>query len=191
MAMNRKFFEMREEERQLALLNNSNFDIVDDGRLSDHHMWTVRIVGGVDAGKMLVHEDVVREARDFNEAMDRWDKKKRAKAKRAAAQRAAAEVAAASSSSSAADPDEELKAKLDALGEKRRRIDAEEADVQAELEKNAKKRRIQAELDAADAKAKTEEADAKAKTEEAQAANARAAAAAAERDRLRAELESA
>ena len=184
MAMNRKFFEIREEERQLALLNNSNFDIVDDGRLSDHHMWTVRIVGGVDASKMLVHEDVVREAEGYAEAMDRWDKKKRAKAKRAAAQRAAAEVAAASSSSSAADPDEELKAKLDALGEKRRRIDAEEADVQAELEKRAKKRRIQAELDAADAKAKTEEAAA-------QAAQARAAAAAADRDRLRAELESA
>ena len=191
MAMNRKFFEIREEERQLALLNNSNFDIVDDGRLSDHHMWTVRIVGGVDAGKMLVHEDVVREAEGYAEAMDRWDKKKRAKAKRAAAQRAAAEVAAASSSSSAADPDEELKAKLDALGEKRRRIDAEEADVQAELEKRAKKRRIQAALDAADAKAKTEEAAAQAAADRAAAQAAAARAAAAERDRLRAELESA
>ena len=29
-------YDHREEERQLQLLNNSNWDIVDDGRLSEH-----------------------------------------------------------------------------------------------------------------------------------------------------------
>ena len=82
----------------------------------------------------------------------------------------AASASSSSSAAAAADPDEDLKAKRDALRDKRRRLDAEEAAVQAELEKRAKKRCIQAALDAAEA---------------------RAAAAAAECDRLRAELESA
>ena len=219
----------QEEAKQLRMLNNSNWDIVDDGKLSEHHMWTVRFVGG-HTGEMEVHEDVVREAEGFEEAMVRFEARKRAKAKRVAKKRARAarasdgsdetpaaaaaqealpvveglpvkaEMAAASpaspatvvtpaasasssssssssSSAAAADPDEELKAKRDELREKRRRIDAEDAAIQAELDKRAKKRKIQTTLDAAEDKAKT--------------AAAALDAAKAEVDRLRAELEKA
>lgn len=179
-------YDFAEELRLKELLNTYNFNIVDDGKLSEHHMWAVRILSGPRAGEVIeVHEDVVRETDGFDEAMNRFEaRKRRSKAKRAATQRAQVAAAASSSSSSAADSDEELKAKRDALREKRRRLDAEEAAVQAELEKRAKKRRIQAALDAAaDAKAKADAAAAQAAADQ--------AAAAAEVDRLRAELESA
>ena len=79
----------QEEAKQLRMLNNSNWDIVDDGKLSEHHMWTVRFVGG-HTGEMEVHEDVVREAEGFEEAMVRFEARKRAKAKRVAKKRARA-----------------------------------------------------------------------------------------------------
>ena len=69
----------REEAKQLRMLNNSNWDIVDDGKLSGDHMWTIRITHLHCPQKMAsinVLEDVVPQTRPSSKPMAstrRWN----------------------------------------------------------------------------------------------------------------------
>ena len=85
------FTEEEDDDPLLAKLNAGPFTILDDGKLAKVRtcMFKIRTVGGE---VISVFEDTVNQSIYLDDAMARWEAKKRSKAKRAAVQRATADA---------------------------------------------------------------------------------------------------